>query len=98
MYALVYGILFAFFSESRIHCNNSKTTLFVEVFYLTADWDIPHKNYLNIPLTLQAYLYGDIEKKGSKNTGAKQQRMNSFSSSRVSKESKDKRERQANIG
>lgn len=40
---------------------------------------------LNIPLTLQAYLYGDIEKKvvkGSKNL----QRMSSFSS-KISKES-----------
>ena len=51
---------------------------------------------LNIPLTLQAYLYGDIEKK-VKNTGGKLQRMNSFTSSRVSKESKMKEEKHTNI-
>ena len=43
---------------------------------------------LNIPLTLQAYLYGDIEKKNTgKHGGSRLQRMNSFSS-KFSKDSK----------
>jgi hypothetical protein len=45
---------------------------------------------LNIPLTLQAYLYGDLEKKTSK-PGGKLQRLNSLSSSRLSKD-KNQRE------
>jgi hypothetical protein len=50
---------------------------------------------LNIPLTFQAYLYGDIEKKITKG-GNKLQRMNSFSSSRISKES-PKEEKQLRV-
>jgi hypothetical protein len=40
----------------------------------------------NIPLTLQAYLYGDLEKRGVKQ-GNKLQRMNSIAS-KISKDSK----------
>ena len=51
---------------------------------------------LNIPLTLQAYLYGDIEKKQAKG-GGKLQRMNSFASSRVSNKSKMKEEKHRDL-
>lgn len=45
---------------------------------------------LHIPLSLQAYLYGDLERRGNKQV-TKLQRMNSFSS-RISKDSKNKLE------
>lgn len=51
---------------------------------------------LNIPLTLQAYLYGDIEKKGPK-AARKLERNSSFTSSKLSKESRVKEDRHNNI-
>lgn len=45
---------------------------------------------LNIPLSLQAYLYGDLERRGNKQ-GTKLQRMNSLSS-RISKDSRNRLE------
>ena len=45
---------------------------------------------------MQAYLYGDLEKKQTKG-GNKLQRMNSFSSSKPSKESRVKEEKHAHF-